>query len=110
MRTKQQQQQQQHWRVMRVVDPAEAIAVGDALVPRTLPSCQQLCQDEAFVIIQLFPRGLTLHENTRKTWNKSKKMKKNSGTGKKSGLGGRPTNTDLLQKGKKRGHVKIWTL
>jgi hypothetical protein len=48
---------------------------------------------QSFVIIQLSPKGLTRQRNTKKIWIKTKK----SGSQKKSGLVGRPTNPDLLQ-------------
>jgi hypothetical protein len=72
---------------------------GNAILPRTLPLHWQPGCNDAFIIIQLFLRGLTLHWNTWKIWNKRKNK---SGPGKKTGSGGRPSNPDLSQKTKKR--------
>jgi hypothetical protein len=62
--TKQLQQQQRQQMTMGIINPAEAITVGDVVVPRMPPSRQQPCRNDAFVIIQLSPTGLTLRRNT----------------------------------------------
>jgi hypothetical protein len=49
---------------MGVIDPAEAIAVGDIVNPRKPPSRRRLRRYDAFVIIQLPPTGLTLQMKT----------------------------------------------
>ncbi len=63
-----------------IVNLAEAIAVGDVIIPRMPQSGQRPCHDDAFAIIQVFPRGLTPHGgNTQKIWNRSEKIKKQPG-------------------------------
>jgi hypothetical protein len=47
-----------------IVDPTYAIAAGDIVVPGTPSSCQWPHRNDAFVIIQFFYIGLTLHGNT----------------------------------------------
>jgi hypothetical protein len=75
-----------------IVNPTEAITAGDVIIPRMPPSGQRPRRDDAFAIIQLFARGLTLHGgNTQKIWNRSEKMKKTIWTA----LGPNP-NSDLL--------------
>jgi hypothetical protein len=57
-------QEQRQWRTMGIANPAEAIAVGDLLVPRTPPLHQWPCHNDLSVIIQLPPTGLTQQRNT----------------------------------------------
>ncbi len=56
--------QQRQWRMMGVINPAEAITVGDIVIPRMLPLRQPPHRNDAFVIMQLSPTGLTPRGNT----------------------------------------------
>jgi hypothetical protein len=51
---------------MGIVDSAEAIVVGDIILPRMLPLQRRPHHNDAFVIIQLSLTGLTLQGNTSK--------------------------------------------
>ncbi len=85
---------------MGIVNSVEAIVAGDVVIPGMLPSRLRPRHNDAFVIIQLFPKGLSPHGGTLKIWNKSEKMIKQIWTREKiwiKWLAKRPRkNLDLL--------------
>jgi hypothetical protein len=92
---------------MSIIDPAEAIVAGYVVIPRMRPLRRWLQNNDVFVIIQLFPTGLTLQRNTLQIWTKTKTK---TGPLKKSGLGGQSLSPDLEQKNNNnKGLVKALT-
>jgi hypothetical protein len=101
--TKQWWWQQRQRRTMGIVNPLEAITMGDVVVPRMPPLPQRPHRDDAFIIIQSSPTGLTPQRNTWKI--RTKKI----WTAKKIWIGWPANRSRFVTKWLKRGREHNWT-